>query len=192
MGASACHQSVFRHGLSPDRFPRVHATFNFTPSLLVQLKEIGDGAVQDLFLEHARRRAADLNHEEQAFLIRHYSINWATMIRPFPRYHELLVKRGLDIDGQDLQRVARQFSSQDFLDLQVWFNLAWFGYGAVQRYPRLAALRAKNRGFTRRRSSEVLALQRQTVQDIVPMYRRLAERGQIELTTTPFIIRSSR
>jgi len=66
-----------------DRFPRLHATFNFTPSLLVQLKEIGDGAVQDLFLEHARRRAADLNPEEQAFLIRHYfSINWATMIRP--------------------------------------------------------------------------------------------------------------
>ena len=170
-----------------DRFPRLHATFNFTPSLLLQLKEIGDGAVQDLFLEHARRRAADLNHEEQAFLIRHYfSINWATMIRPFPRYHELLVKRGLDIDGQDLQRVARQFSAQDFLDLQVWFNLAWFGYGAVQRYPRLAALRAKNRGFSEEEKQEVLALQRQTVQDIVPMYRRLAERGQIELTTTPF------
>ena len=170
-----------------DRFPRLHATFNFTPSLLVQLKEIGDGGVQDLFLEHARRRAADLNHEEQAFLIRHYfSINWATMIRPFPRYHELLVKRGLEIDEQDLQRVARQFSPQDFLDLQVWFNLAWFGYGAVQRSPRLSALRAKNRGFSEEEKLEVLALQRQTVQDIVPMYRRLAERGQIELTTTPF------
>ena len=170
-----------------DRFPRLHATFNFTPSLLVQLKEIGDGAVQDLFLEHARRRAADLNPEEQAFLIRHYfSINWATMIRPFPRYHELLVKRGLDVDEQDLQRVARQFSSQDFLDLQVWFNLAWFGYGAIQRSPRLAALRVKNRGFSEEEKQEVLALQRQTVQDIVPMYRRLAARGQIELTTTPF------
>ena len=68
----------------------------------------------------------------------------------------------------------------------MWFNLAWFGYGAVTRYPRLAALRAKNRGFTEEEKQEVLALQRQTVQDIVPMYRRLAERGQIELTTTPF------
>lgn len=170
-----------------DRFPRLHATFNFTPSLLVQLKEFGEGRVQDLFLEHARRRAADLSQEEQAFLIRHYfSINWATMIRPYPRYHELLVKRGLQIDEQDLQRLARQFSAQDFLDLQVWFNLAWFGYGAVQRHPRLAALRSKNRGFTEEEKQEVLALQRQIVQDIVPMYRRLMERGQIELTTTPF------
>ena len=170
-----------------ERFPLVHATFNFTPSLLLQLKEIGEGTVKDLFLEHAQRRAVDLSQEEQAFLIRHYfSINWATMIRPHPRYHELLVKRGLDIDGQDLQRLARQFSAQDLLDLQVWFNLAWFGYGAVQRYPRLAALRTKNRGYTEDDKQEVLALQQQTVRDIVPMYRLLADRGQIELTTTPF------
>ena len=170
-----------------EQFPRIHATFNFTPSLLVQLKESGDGALQDLFLEHAQRRAADLSLEQQAFLVRHYfSINWATMIRPFPRYHELLVKRGLEIDDQDLQRLARQFTTQELLDLQVWFNLAWFGYGAVQRFPRLAALRAKNRGFTEEDKQEVLALQRQTVLDIVPMYRRLAERRQIELTTTPF------
>ena len=170
-----------------DKFATVHATFNFTPSLLLQLKEIGEGTVHDLFLEHAQRRAADLSQEEQAFLIRHYfSINWATMIRPYPRYHELLVKRGLEIDGQDLQRLARQFSTQDLLDLQVWFNLAWFGYGAVQRYPQLAALRAKNRGFTEEEKQDVLALQRAIVKEIVPMYRRLAERGQIELTTTPF------
>jgi alpha-amylase/alpha-mannosidase (GH57 family) len=170
-----------------DRFPQVHATFNFTPSLLVQLNEIGEGTVKDLFLEHAQRRAADLRPEEQAFLIRHYfSINWATMIRPYPRFHELLVKRGLEIDGQDLQRLARQFTTQELLDLQVWFNLAWFGYGAIQRYPRLGALRTKNRGFTEEDKDEVLALQRQTVAEIVPMYRRLADRGQIELTTTPF------
>jgi alpha-amylase/alpha-mannosidase (GH57 family) len=128
-----------------------------------------------------------LSPEEQAFLIRHYfSINWATMIRPHPRYHELLVKRGFDIDGQDLRRLAARFTTQELLDLQVWFNLAWFGYGALHRYPRLAALRTKNRGFTEDDKQEVLALQRQTVQDIVPMYRRLLDRGQIELTTTPF------
>ncbi len=170
-----------------DKFPAVYATFNFTPSLLLQLQEIGAGSVRDLFLDYAERPAASLAPEEQAFLIRHYfSINWATMIRPFPRYHELLVKRGLEIDGQDLEHLARQFTTQDLLDLQVWFNLAWFGYGAVQRYPRLAALRAKNRGFTEEDKQEVLALHRTTVQAIVPMYRRLAERGQIELTTTPF------
>ncbi len=170
-----------------ERFPQVKATFNFTPSLLLQLREVGDGAVRDLFLDHAQRPAEELRPEEKAFLIRHYfSANWATMVRPYPRYHELLVKRGMDASADVLQRVARQFTTQDFRDLQTWFNLAWFGYGSVQRYPRLAALRVKNRGFTEEDKQDVLALQRRVVQDIVPMYRRLMDRGQVELTTTPF------
>jgi len=170
-----------------EKFPAVKATFNFTPSLLLQLQEIGAGTIRDLFQEYAQRPAADLTPEEQAFVIRHFfSANWVTMVRPFPRYHELLVKRGLEVQGQDLERVAHQFSTQDLLDLQVWHNLAWFGYGTIHRYPRLAALRTKNRNFTEEDKQEVLALQRVVVQEIVPMYRRLLDRGQIELTTSPF------
>jgi alpha-amylase/alpha-mannosidase (GH57 family) len=170
-----------------DKFPSIKATFNFTPSLLRQLQEIGTGTVRDLFLEHAQRPAADLRPEEKAFLVRHFfSANWATMVRPYPRYHELLVKRGTGIYGSDLEHVVRHFTIQDLLDLQMWHNLAWFGYGILSRYPRLAALRAKNRGFTEEEKHEVLALQLAAVQDIVPLYRRLMERGQIELTTTPF------
>jgi alpha-amylase/alpha-mannosidase (GH57 family) len=170
-----------------EKFPSIKATFNFTPSLLRQLQEIGSGAVRDLFLEYAQRPAEDLRPEEKAFLIRHFfSANWATMVRPYPRYHELLVKRGTDVYGHDLERIARQFSTQDLLDLQTWHNLAWFGYGTVSRYPRLAALREKNRGFTEGEKQEVLALQLIAMQDIVPLYRRLMEQEQIELTTTPF------
>jgi alpha-amylase/alpha-mannosidase (GH57 family) len=170
-----------------DRFPQARSTFNFTPSLLLQLEEFSAGRVRDLFLEYAQRPAADLTPTEKAFLIRHFfSANWATMVRPFPRYQELLVKRGLDIHGQDLERLAKQFSTQDFLDLQVWHNLAWFGYGSLERFPRLAELRAKNRGFTEEDKREVLALQQTAIRDIIPMYRALQDREQIELTTTPF------
>ena len=55
-----------------EKFPSVKATFNFTPSLLRQLQEIGSGTVRDLFLEYAQRPAADLRPEEKAFLIRHF------------------------------------------------------------------------------------------------------------------------
>ena len=170
-----------------EQFPAIHSSFNFTPSLLLQLDEIGSGRVQDLFLHHAQRPASQLTLEEKAFLIRHFfSANWATMIRPHRRYHELLVKRGLEIHQQDLQQIARQFSAQELLDLQVWHNLAWFGYGTLRQYPRLATLQQKDRGFTEEEKSEVLALQRTAVQEVVPRYRRLMERDQIELTTTPF------
>lgn len=170
-----------------DKFPSVHSTFNFTPSLLRQLEEIGTGTVRDLFLEHAQRPAADLTPEEKGFVLRHFfAANWATMVRPYPRYHELLVKRGLEVSGDDLPRLARRFSTQDFLDLQVWHNLAWFGYGTVRRDPALAALRSKNRGFTEGEKQDILARQLAAIREIVPLYRRLLERGQVELTTTPF------
>jgi len=170
-----------------DRFPQARSTFNFTPSLLLQLEEFSAGRVRDLFLEHAQRPAAELTPTEKAFLIRHFfSANWATMVRPFPRYQELLVKRGLDVRGQDLERLAKQFSTQELLDLQVWHNLAWFGYGSVERFPRLAELRAKNRGFTEEDKQDVLALQQTAIRQIIPMYRALQDREQIELTTTPF------
>jgi alpha-amylase/alpha-mannosidase (GH57 family) len=170
-----------------ERFPSIKATFNFTPSLLVQLQEFTSGSAGDLFLHYAQRPAADLAPSEQAFIVRHFfAANWSTMVRPFPRYHELLVKRGLDVTHQPLDRLAGQFTAQELLDLQVWHNLTWFGYGMMARHPRLGDLRAKGRSFTEEDKQEVLALQRQAVGDIIPMYRRLAESGQIELTTSPF------
>ncbi|HJU06203.1 MAG TPA: glycoside hydrolase family 57 protein [Nitrospiraceae bacterium] len=170
-----------------ERFPSVRATFNFTPSLLLQLQELSSRSVVDLFFEHAQKPAAELTPAERAFIIRHFfSVNWATMVRPYPRYHELLVKRGVDVRGHDLDRLARQFTTQELLDLQVWHNLAWFGYGAVARYPRLHALRQKDREFTEEDKQQVLAIQHHIIDEIIPFYRRLAATGQIELTTTPF------
>jgi alpha-amylase/alpha-mannosidase (GH57 family) len=170
-----------------ERFPGIHSTFNFTPSLLAQLKEMAAGSVRDSFLEVAQKPAGDLSAEERAFLVRHFfAANWSTMVRPYPRYHELLVKRGTDMSSPTLDRLARQFSTQELLDLQVWHNLTWFGYGTVARHPQLQELRAKDRGFTESEKQAVLALQRQTIGEIIPYYRRLADSGLIELTTTPF------
>ena len=160
-----------------ERFPDTRATFNFTPSLLLQLNEVVSGSIADLFLEHAMRPATELTPGEQAFLLQQFfAANWANMVRPFPRYHELLVKRGIGWAPSGLGSHGKGIYVQDWRDLQVWHNLAWFGYGAVARYPRLATLRQKDRGFTEEQKHEVLAIQRQVVGDIIPMYRSLAEK----------------
>ncbi|MEX5283941.1 MAG: glycoside hydrolase family 57, partial [Nitrospiraceae bacterium] len=165
-----------------DRFPHISATFNFTPSLLMQLEELTAGTITDVFLEHARKPAAELSPEERAFVIRHFfAANWATMVRPALRYQELLVKRGLQVAPQDLESLAKRFTTQDLLDLQVWHNLAWFGYGAPHRFPHLAELREKGRGFSEQDKADVLDLQFAVMREVVPSYRRLAARGQIEL-----------
>lgn len=68
-----------------DRFPQARSTFNFTPSLLLQLEEFSAGRVRDLFLEYAQRPAADLTPTEKAFLIRHFfPLTGPRWSAPFP------------------------------------------------------------------------------------------------------------
>src|SRR5439155_1210491 len=72
------------------------------------------------------------------------------------------------------------------LDIQVWHNLAWFGHRALSQYPVLRELTAKGRQFTESDKQIVLATQREIVGQIIPLFRRLQDRGQVELSTTPF------
>jgi alpha-amylase/alpha-mannosidase (GH57 family) len=80
-------------------------------------------------MEWARRPAAELDDDAKfALLENFFKIHWDNLIKPFPRYWELLNKRGLTFYRDDVRRGLRYFSTQEFLDLQTWFNLAWCGY----------------------------------------------------------------
>ncbi|TLY21699.1 MAG: glycoside hydrolase, partial [Nitrospirae bacterium] len=177
----------FDMGMLLDEHPDVRVTVNLTPSLLLQLQELADGSVTDLFWTHTARPAEDLTSDERVFILRHFfSANWDTMIRPHDRYYGLLFQRGTHPRDEDLPDLARRFSTQDLLDLQVWHNLAWFGHRALAQYPVLRELTAQGRQFTEFDKQAVLATQREIVGQIIPLYRRLQERGQVELSTTPF------
>ena len=170
-----------------EEHPDMRATVNLTPSLLLQIKEQAEGRVRDVFLSHAACPAADLSLEERAFVLRHFfAANWDTMVKPHERYYGLLIQRGRRIQNGDLEKLAPRFSTQDLLDLQVWHNLAWFGHGAVARYPALRELIAKGRQFTEQEKHEVLSIQQEVVRQLIPLFKRLADREQIELSTTPF------
>ena len=80
----------------------------------------------------------------------------------------------------------RYWSAQDFLDLQTWFNLAWCGYTAEKMYPELGALKAKGRHFSEAEKARVLEIHGEILRRIIPLYREAEERGQAEITTTPF------
>ncbi|HEY3196887.1 MAG TPA: glycoside hydrolase family 57 protein [Nitrospirales bacterium] len=180
-------KGYFDMGMLLDEYPEMQATVNLTPSLLLQLQEQEQGRVRDIFLSHAACVAADLSEEARAFILRHFfAANWDTMVRPHERYYSLLIQRGRRIEDVDLGRAATRFSTQDFLDLQVWHNLAWFGHRALARYPTLRELIAKGRQFTEAEKQEVLSIQHDVVGQLIPLFKRLADREQIELSTTPF------
>ncbi len=168
-------------------FPDVHQTFNLVPSLLKQIRDYVDNNATDKFLDLTLKPGDELEQEDKLFLLRNsFMANWDTMIRPYPRYWELLDRRGYSVSPNDLLNATRYYTNQDYLDLQVWFNLTWFDPLFKQNDPLLKGLIEKGSGFTENEKAQLVQKQRDVMRLIVGEYRKLAEMGRIELTTTPF------
>lgn len=170
-----------------ERHPGVRCTVNFTPILLEQLEEQAEGRARDRSLRLAERPPGDLDAEErQALLKTFFMVAWERNVRPVPRYRELLEKRGRDLRRVDLARAAAAFGDAELTDLQAHFQLAWMGFAARKEHPEVAALRDKGRDYSREDVDALLAAQRRIQAGIVPRWRALAGRGQVELSTTPY------
>jgi len=166
--------------------PGARAVFNLVPSLIEQLLEYADGTAIDPFLARGMAAPADLGEEDRIFLLENFfSANRSRMIEPYRRYLELLYMAGEGKPGSARERV-RHFGDQDLLDLQVWFFLAWTGEAARQRYPAFAELIAKGERFSAADKDLLFATQRELLQAIIPLYKRLHEKGCIELSVTPY------
>src|SRR3979490_2829987 len=77
-------------------------------------------------------------------------------------------------------------SNQLIHDLAVWYHLAWLGETVRRADPVATALTTQGRGFTEAQRRQLLTLVAEQVSAVVPRYRRLAERGQCELSVTPY------
>lgn len=168
-------------------FPRVRATFNLVPSLLLQIQQYNEGTLDDSFREATRIPAADLEPRHRLFLLRTFFFaNWETMVDPYPRYRELLERRGRNPRPGEVESRLEEFSTRDYRDLQVWFNLTWMGFRARRRIPEIGALIEKGEGFSEEDKRLVLEAQARILSEVLPLYRSLSERGQIEITASPF------
>jgi alpha-amylase/alpha-mannosidase (GH57 family) len=166
-------------------FPEMRCTINLVPSLLVQLLAYAERGASDRFLDVARVPADGLGEADALFLLDNFFMaNAEHMILPHPRYAELYRRRA---PGRNSAAEAlRRFRAQDLRDLQVWFNLAWVHPLAVERDDTLRALRDKGRSFTEREKEALLARHVEILRRVIPLHKELADRGQVELTTTPF------
>ncbi len=168
-------------------FPEIRVTINLVPSLLLQILDYQEGTAGDRFLDMTLKPAGDLEIDERRFILRYFFMaNWDTMIKPLPRYYALLQDRGMRLDEETLERALAQFKTQDYLDLQVLFNLAWFGFKAVEEFAVLGELRAKGRDYTEQDKASVIQCQQVILKKLISVYKNLEATGQLELTTSPF------
>lgn len=164
--------------------PEFHCTINLVPSLLAQLLAYLEGH-EDHHLRVSRLPADGLAEADMHYLLDNFfMVHPDHMIRPYARYYELYRKRGIGVDGA--ARAAKRFNRQDIIDLQIWSNLTWIHPLAFEQDQELAAFRAKGKGWTEDEKAWLLKKQMALLADVVPLHRELMERGQLELTTTPF------
>ncbi|MDO8446287.1 MAG: glycoside hydrolase family 57 protein [Deltaproteobacteria bacterium] len=170
-----------------DEFPSVHQTFNMVPSLVDQILDYVDNNATDSHLDLTLKPAAELTpSDKEAILQNFFLANWENMIKPYPRYWEILRTRGFVYSKDDLKEIQRYFTTQDYLDLQVLFNLAWFDPIFKDHDKFLRGLVKKGRDFTEEEKVELIKKQREVLALIIPKYKEMEERGIIEISTTPY------
>jgi len=167
-----------------DEFPHVHQTFNLVPSLITQIQDYVAGTAQDPFLEVATKSAGDLTSDERRFALRYlFQANQTNMIARYPRYQELW--ETLRSANFDPQQAEKYFLAQDFTDLQVLSQIAWFDEFFLED-PDVMVLVKKGRNYSLEDQSFVIARQRELLAKVLPAHADAAKNGQIEISTSPF------
>jgi alpha-amylase/alpha-mannosidase (GH57 family) len=165
-----------------EEFPGVHATFNMVPALTQQLEEYASGKFAESWFEAAFTPAEGLTPEQkEEILLRAFQLNHDNLMGRWPRFVELFVQARAP--GTD---PVTTFNLRDWRDLQTLSQLAWMEEEYLARDPVVSELAGRGANFTEENKAALRGKQLELLARVLPEYRRAAERGQIELSTTPF------
>ncbi len=169
-------------------FPNIHQTFNLVPSLIEQIEDMVDPNLKkDKSYELTLKKPKDLTEPEKLFILRNFFMaNWDMMIKPFPRYYDLLVKRGRHFSPEEASSAVKRFTAQDFTDLQLLFNLAWTDPVYREKDAQLKELVRKGKYFSEEDKRLVLEKQIEIIREIIPTYKKMQDSGNIEISVSPF------
>jgi alpha-amylase/alpha-mannosidase (GH57 family) len=169
-------------------FPDIRMTFNVVPSLLVQLEAFAAGRASDRYLDLSLKPVAELTEPDIDFILDNFfHAQRQRMIDIYPRYSELLARRGGSLPTEaDKRSAARRFTTEDLLDLQVWHKLAWIDPLYLEGDARVRALVEKGSRYTEDDKAVLAAVELELLNRVIPEYRAAADRGQIEISTSPF------
>ena len=200
---------VYLHGIKDysdmaahlENNPKMPVVVNFAPVLLEQIddytRQLGaflrdSTPLQDRLLNLlAGLEAIPSDKEARAELILECQRCHAPqMIHPHAPFQRLLRMVGAtDETGVGKQRFRyplSYLSEQYFIDLLMWYHLAWLGQ-SLQDLPNVQRLMAQCGEFTLADRRALLAIIHDCLAGLIPRYRKLAERGLVELSMTPYM-----
>jgi alpha-amylase/alpha-mannosidase (GH57 family) len=167
-------------------FPEIRQNFNLVPSLLDQLQDYASGQANEAMLDLSLAAANKLSDADKSYLLRYFFYTNKNVIERFPRYLELLEKRGVQGTGEEMEKARARFTIQDYLDLQVLQKVAWMDEEYLEKDPELIKLLEKGRHFDENDKVVLRQKELELIQRVVPEYQQAAARGQIEVSVSAF------
>jgi len=165
-------------------FPAVHVTINLVPSLLVQLEDYAQDRAREESLEVAFKPADQLSSTERERLLHYaFQVNRERLLNRLPRFRELYEKANPAAMGT---RLAAALTEPQVRDLQVVSQLAWMEETWLESDPEIRALVKQGRGFSEKDKLLLRRKEIELIRAVVAEHRAAAERGQVELSTSPF------
>ena len=156
-------------------YPGLRVTFNLTPVLIRQLQDFADNGAKDKYWVLAEKPTSELSDDDKQFILGRFFDANAKVIDRFPRYRELA----------DRRTQGEAYTEQDFRDLQVLFNLAWFDPDFLTGEP-LKSLVDKGRDFAESDKAVLFDKAVEVIRGILPLHKEMQDAGQIEVITTPY------
>lgn len=172
-----------------ERHPGIRAVVNFVPILLDQLddyaRQIESGALRDPLLQLlATDDFETLSPAQREYALQAcFRSNHHHMLEPFAPYRRLRDLQAL-VGTSDAS--PAYLSGRYYSDLVTWYHLVWFGESVRRHHPWLVTLIDKGAGYTLDDRRRLLRLVGSEITALTTRYRALAERGQIEISTTPY------
>ncbi len=172
-----------------EQHPQIKAVVNFVPVLLDQLEDyqqqFASGHIRDPLLRLlARENLDDLSAAERELVLDScFRSNHHKMVAPYPAYKRLSdLFKTLETGGN---AALAYLSGQYYADLLTWYHLVWCGESVRREHELAVSLMSQGEGFDHAERKQLFDLIGQLIAGIIPRYRKLAESGQIELSTTP-------
>jgi alpha-amylase/alpha-mannosidase (GH57 family) len=172
-----------------ERHPQVRCVVNLVPVLLDQIDDYARQFASGRFRDPLLRMLAtpDLNaisdSDRRLLLGTCFRSNHVTMLAPFPHYQRLHdLYQILTAQGEN---ACRYLSGDYFSDLVTWYHLAWTGETERRRNPLIANLMSQGEGYSYNDRRQLLAGIGELISGLIPRWKALADRGQVELSSTP-------
>jgi alpha-amylase/alpha-mannosidase (GH57 family) len=173
--------------------PEARAVVNFVPILLEQIEDYagqvkaylaGHGVIKDPLLAELAEPALPGNDQARLRLMQDcLRANRERMITRFEPFARLATMA----EWYEAHPATLVYASNQFLaDLLVWYHISWMAESLQRSEVRLQRLRDKAHNFSLHDRRELLQIVLEQLQSIVPRYRALAERGQVELSMSPY------